>query len=319
MKSQPEKARYVSAEAEDADQRIDNFLLRHLKGVPKSHVYRLLRTGQVRVNKGRIKPGYRLMAGDSVRLPPVRVGETPVRAGPSRRLLDELDAAILYEGSHLLALNKPAGLAVHGGSGLDFGVIEALRALRPEAPMLELIHRLDRETSGCLLIAKRRSMLRAVHAMLREGRVEKRYLTLVAGRWRRTKEIRLGLEKNRLRGGERMVSVSEGGKESVSRFKPLAWYPGATLVEVELLTGRTHQIRVHAAQAGHPVLGDEKYGDRQASKAFRARGLKRMFLHAQSIAFTHPTSGEPMEFTAPLDEALSRLLAEWDKSGNQPA
>ncbi|MGD8688685.1 MAG: pseudouridine synthase, partial [Gammaproteobacteria bacterium] len=218
--------------ADEAGQRIDNFLVRELKGVPKGHVYRLLRTGQVRVNRGRVKPHYRLQAGDSVRLPPVRT-TPPTSAKPSRELTDRLEAAVIFEDRRLLAVNKPAGLAVHGGSGLSLGVIEALRQARPDAPYLELVHRLDRETSGCLLIAKRRSELRALHALLREGGMEKHYLALVAGRWEQgEREVSMHLRKNEVRSGERMVTVDESGKASTSRFRPVAFYADATLLEV---------------------------------------------------------------------------------------
>jgi 23S rRNA pseudouridine955/2504/2580 synthase len=263
----------------------------------------------VRVNGRRAKPDYRLEDGDELRLPPVRQEEKASPGLPPRWQQDALMAAILFEDERLLAVNKPAGMAVHGGSGVSFGVIETLRVLRPQAKSLELAHRLDRETSGCLLIAKRRSALRVLHQAFREGRVEKRYLALLTGAWEGgERAVDLPLEKNRLQGGERMVKVGGAGKRSESVFRPINRYPAATLAEVEILTGRTHQIRVHAAHLGHPVAGDEKYGDREANKALKAYGLKRMFLHAHHIVFGHPETGERLELTAPLDGELQSVL-----------
>lgn len=303
------RARIVEASAEDDGQRLDNFLIRHLKGVPRSHVYRLLRTGQVRVNGGRVKAQYRVAAGDKVRLPPVRQGAESEAPPPPNRARRELEDRILHEDDRVIVINKPAGMAVHGGSGLSFGVIEALRAARPDAPFLELAHRLDRETSGCLVICKKRSALRRVHELLREGRVEKRYLALVSGSWsRRQEEIRLTLKKQQLHGGERMVDVRDDGKESVSLFRAIEYYPGATLMEVDIQTGRTHQIRVQAAHVGHPLLGDDKYGDREANRRFQALGLKRLFLHSVSIGFEWPDNGNRLDVSAPLDDDLRRVL-----------
>ncbi|MGH8400923.1 MAG: 23S rRNA pseudouridine(955/2504/2580) synthase RluC [Gammaproteobacteria bacterium] len=303
------KVRRLTVSEDDSGQRLDNFLFRQLKGVPRGHVYRLLRTGQVRVNSRRIKPDYRLQAGDQLRLPPVRLAEPTSLEQPRDWQRAALAEAILFEDGHLLVLDKPAGIAVHGGSGQNLGVIEALRVMRPEQPGLELVHRLDRETSGCLVIAKKRSALRALHAAIREGQMEKRYLALLAGRWEGGERmVEVALEKNQLQGGERMVRVAEGGKAAVSRFRPVSRFAKATLVEVTILTGRTHQIRVHAAHIGHPVAGDEKYGDREANKLFRSLGLKRMFLHAHSLNFAHPASGEPVATSAPLDDGLRGVL-----------
>jgi 23S rRNA pseudouridine955/2504/2580 synthase len=305
----PPKVQRLSIGDEQAEQRLDNFLFRQLKGVPKSHVYRLLRTGQVRVNGRRVKPDYRLESGDEVRVPPVRQAENPAPSRPGSRQLLALQDAILFEDDCLLAVNKPAGMAAHGGSGISFGVIETLRALRPQEHLLELVHRLDRDTSGCLLIARKRSALRAMHAALREGQVDKRYLALLADDWRGgERRVRLALEKNVLQSGERRVRVAEQGKQAESHFRPLQKFRDAVLFEVAILTGRTHQIRVHAAHLGHPVLGDDKYGDREANKHFRALGLKRMFLHANSLSFAHPATGEPLLISAPLDENLRMIL-----------
>ncbi|MGD9388856.1 MAG: 23S rRNA pseudouridine(955/2504/2580) synthase RluC, partial [Thioalkalispiraceae bacterium] len=263
-----------------AGQRLDNFLITRLKGVPRSLVYRIVRKGEVRVNKGRIKPDYRLKAGDIVRVPPVRVSETEVTT-PAKSLQQRIQDSILYEDNALLVLNKPSGVAVHGGSGISHGVIEALRAQRPEAHFLELVHRLDRDTSGCLLIAKKRSALRNLHEQLRNHQVTKIYQTLVKGNWGdRKRTIDAPLRKNTLKSGERMVKVDAEGKAAKSRFEPLQCRAQASLVKVDLETGRTHQIRVHAAHAGHPIAGDEKYGDDTFNKAMRKMGLKRLFLHA---------------------------------------
>jgi 23S rRNA pseudouridine955/2504/2580 synthase len=299
---------WVEISAEEAGQRIDNFLQRCLKGVPKSRIYRLLRKGEVRVNKGRTKPEYRIQRGDQVRVPPVRMAAVGSPA-PSVKEADRLLDAVLYEDERLLVLNKPAGMAVHGGSGLSFGVIEALRALRPAAPFLELVHRLDRDTSGCLLIAKRRSELRTLHELLRNGEVEKRYLLLVQGEWRQgQREVRAALKKNLLRGGERLVQIDPAGKDAVTRFRLLESYPGASLLEAELKTGRTHQIRVHAAHAGHPLAGDDKYGDAGFNRQMRALGLKRLFLHAHFVAFRDAERGRAVAVSAPMSADLRNVI-----------
>jgi 23S rRNA pseudouridine955/2504/2580 synthase len=294
-----------------AGQRLDNFLLRELAGLPRSRVYRLLRKGEVRVNGKRKQADYRLAAEDEVRLPPVRV--EPLADGAPQRvpdgLLETVKAAIVHEDDRLLVLAKPAGLAVHGGSGLAFGAIEALRALRPDES-LELVHRLDRETSGCLLVARTRAALRSAHALLRDGLVEKHYAALVVGRWRiGRKTIDAPVATDARRAGERHVRVHRAGKIAVSVFDPLRNYRDvATLMDVAIHTGRTHQIRVHAAFAGHPVAGDDKYGDREANGALRAFGLRRMFLHAASIAFRWP-DGAAFRAEAPLPAELETVLA----------
>lgn len=305
---------WLDISAEQAGQRIDNFLLRFLKGVPKSRIYRLLRKGEVRVNKGRIKPEYRLKFGDQVRIPPVRVSESKP-ASPGGQSVQKLAEAVLYEDERLLVLNKPAGMAVHGGSGLSYGVIEALRALRPAAPYLELVHRLDRGTSGCLLIAKRRSELRMLHELLRTGEVDKRYLLLAQGDWSQGPyRVNAALKKNLMRGGERMVRVDEDGKTALTHFRFLDSYGDASLMEAELKTGRTHQIRVHAAYAGHPLAGDDKYGDTDFNRRIRSLGLKRLFLHAHTVAFEDNERHRNIHVSAPLSADLRKLIQQLEET-----
>jgi 23S rRNA pseudouridine955/2504/2580 synthase len=302
-------ARTIEVAAADEGQRIDNYLLTQLKGVPKSRIYRILRTGEVRVNSGRIKPTYRIKAGDAIRIPPLRMSEeeTPVR--PGDRVLERVKDSIIFEDKGLLVVDKPSGLAVHGGSGLSYGLIEALRALRPEAPFLELGHRLDRDTSGCIVVAKKRSVLRAFHELLREGGSDKRYLALLKGRWHGgERRVEAPLLKNVTQSGERMVKVAAEGKEALTIFRPLTIYKDATLVEAELITGRTHQVRVHAAHIGHPIAGDEKYGDEAFNKRMAEVGLKRLFLHASALNFTLPESGQVVSVSAPLGDELRRVL-----------
>lgn len=295
-------------------QRIDNFLLNILKGVPRSYIYRILRKGEVRVNKGRIKARYRLQAGDLVRIPPVRVAEKQAPGKPDKRTLERLEQAVLFEDKRLIVLNKTSGLAVHGGSGLNYGVIEALRVLRPDERQLELVHRLDRDTSGCLLIAKKRSALRRLHELLRDNRVDKRYLALVAGKWRQDKvDVNAPLLKNTLQGGERVVRVDPRGKEARTLFHVVERFADCTLVEAKLMTGRTHQIRVHAAHLGTPILGDEKYGDADASRAMKERGLKRLFLHARLLRFRIPDDKQDLVIKAPLEPALEKLLEDLEE------
>lgn len=302
--------RLIHVDATHQGQRIDNFLITALKGVPRSHIYRVLRTGEVRVNKGRIKPTYRVQEGDAVRIPPIHTAAPGVAVNPGTRVLDLIVNSIIYEDKGLIIINKPSGTAVHGGSGLSYGVIEALRMARPEATGLELVHRLDRETSGCLMIAKKRSVLRGLHDLLRsDGGVNKRYLALVQGRWqggRRT--VDAGLIKNQLRSGERVVRVSDEGKSSASLFQPQTVYAEASLVEVQPLTGRTHQIRVHAAHINHPIAGDDKYGDETFNKRMAELGLKRLFLHAHSLSFELPDTGQKISVSAPLGDELKALL-----------
>jgi 23S rRNA pseudouridine955/2504/2580 synthase len=305
---------HVEVTVDDAGTRLDNFLVRHLGDVPRTHVFRLLRKGEVRVNKKRARPDQRVMLGDIVRIPPVRRSEEVPAPATSRTASPSLQKLVLdsivYEDADLIVFNKPPGVAVHGGSATDFGLIEAFRAARPDVPDAELVHRLDRETSGCLLVAKRRAALRDLHAQLREGATEKRYLALLCGKWNLgTKRIELTLDTDERRSGERHVAVRAHGKPSVSTFKPVQFFGNlATLVEVEIDTGKTHQIRVHAAHAGHPVAGDDKYGDRVFNGLLRDYGLKRMFLHSASMGFTRPGTREPMLASAPLPEELSAVL-----------
>nr|VFK65312.1 MAG: 23S rRNA pseudouridine955/2504/2580 synthase [Candidatus Kentron sp. UNK]VFK71494.1 MAG: 23S rRNA pseudouridine955/2504/2580 synthase [Candidatus Kentron sp. UNK] len=304
--SPPPSVQHARIDAGHEGQRIDNFLMGRLKGVPRAHVYRILRRGEARVNKGRIRPDYRLRTGDIVRIPPLRYRESATGA-PNAGVLGALENAILFEDAGLLVLDKPSGMAVHGGSGQRYGVIEALRALRPHAPYLELVHRLDRETSGCLVIAKKRSALRVLHEGLREHRLDKRYLLLVGGEWRgKGRKVEMELRKNILSSGERVVRQDATGKPSVTHLRPLAVGQGVSLLEARTLTGRTHQIRVHAATLGHPVAGDEKYGARETNRKMHRLGLRRLFLHASSLAFQSDRYG--LSVTAPLPRELARVL-----------
>ncbi|MGH8706417.1 MAG: RluA family pseudouridine synthase [Burkholderiales bacterium] len=297
-------ATWLEVGEENAAQRIDNFLLRRLKGVPKSHVYRVLRSGEVRVNSARVKPDYRLQPGDRVRVPPVRI------ARPAARVARPMELRIVHEDAALLALDKPAGVAVHGGSGVSYGVIESLRAARPQAKLLELVHRLDRDTTGLLLIAKKRAALVELHRMLREGEVEKTYVAAVKGRWQGAqRELRERLHKYVTESGERRVSVHTDGLRAVTQVRPLAASGAFSLLELRLLTGRTHQIRVHLAHAGHPVLGDDKYGDFALNRALAREGVKRLLLHAARLALRHPVNGARLALEAPLPEDLRRFVA----------
>lgn len=312
------RVKQVQVDSGHEGQRIDNFLLGHLKGVPRSYIYRIVRRGEVRVNKGRVRASYRLQEGDVVRIPPVRIAERPETPRPHERVLDQLQNAVLFEDKKILALNKPAGIAVHGGSGLNYGVIEALRILRPDDRQLELVHRLDRGTSGCLLIAKKRSALRILHELLRSNKIDKRYVALLAGCWeQRRADVDAPLLKNTLQGGERVVRVDARGKDALTRFRVLERFPEATLVEAKPVTGRTHQIRVHAAYLGHPTLGDGKYGREQANRDFREKGLRRLFLHAESLRFRWPDEKQDQIIKAPLDPELQKLLSGL-KAGSSP-
>ena len=298
------RATVLEVGEESAAQRIDNFLLRRLKGVPKSHVYRVLRSGEVRVNSGRVGPQYRLRAGDRVRLPPVRLPERAARPAPR-----PLELPVVHEDPELLVVDKPSGVAVHGGSGLSYGAIESLRAARPKAKFLELAHRLDRDTSGLLVIAKKRSALLELHRMLREGEMEKTYLAVVAGRWRGgVRELRESLHKHVTASGERRVSVRADGQQAVTRVRPLATGEELSLLELRLLTGRTHQIRVHLAHAGHPILGDDKYGDYELNRALAKQGVKRLMLHASRLVLRHPTTGARLRLVAALPPGMREFV-----------
>jgi len=287
-------------------QRIDNYLMRRLKGVPKSHVYRILRSGEVRVNSGRIGPDYRLQAGDQVRIPPVR---TARKEGPQVPSGPGFKPVILFEDEALLAIDKPSGMAVHGGSGVSFGVIEALRHARPDAKFLELVHRLDRETSGVLLLAKKRTALVELHRQLQAGETEKRYLALTKGLWTDRKRIvDLALEKYVAGSGERRVNVDIDGDHAVTIFRLERRVGPYSLLDAELKTGRTHQIRVHLAHLGFPILGDDKYGDFTLNKVLAKQGLKRMFLHARLLSVRHPLSREKIVVETPLPAELLQFM-----------
>ncbi len=292
-----------------AEQRIDNFLLKQLKGVPKSHIYRILRKGEVRVNKGRAKPEYKLQIGDLVRIPPIQLGTPTEKSATPPDVLRVLADAILHEDAHLLVLNKPSGMAVHGGSGISFGVIEGLRALYPKMPYLELVHRLDRDTSGCLLLAKKPSVLKQLHQLLRDNQITKQYQALMQGAWESgLTRINVPLRKNILQSGERIVRVDAAGKPAISHFAFVESFAGASLVRVKLETGRTHQIRVHAAHTGHPLAGDSKYGNEAFNRQMRECGLKRLFLHAESLRIPALDQQAAKYFSAPLPLELETVL-----------
>jgi len=314
-------AEFVTIDERNVGQRIDNFLLGRLKDVPKSHVYRILRSGEVRVNKGRIDQTYRLAEEDVVRIPPMKI-DNNVKPPIGEHLQPKMphnarpDWRFIYEDESLVAIDKPAGMAVHGGSGISMGVIEALRRDRPEAKFLELVHRLDRETSGVLLLAKKRSALVGMHAMLRgeaQSRVEKHYYAMVQGAWPdQRRSVKIKLAKYVTAAGERRVAVDEDdGQKSHTIFYRVSEMPGATLLDCDIRTGRTHQIRVHLASLGYPIIGDDKYGDFKLNKhvaAIKNGGLKRMFLHAYSMAFLHPLTNEKITILAPLAKDLKRYL-----------
>jgi 23S rRNA pseudouridine955/2504/2580 synthase len=293
---------------EASGQRLDNFLIRELKGVPRTRLYRALRKGEIRVNKGRARADYRLQTGDNLRIPPLRQPPPAAPANIPRYWGAQLAKRVVFENGGLLVIDKPAGLAVHGGSGLAFGLIECLRQARPGDRYLELVHRLDRDTSGLIMIARRPAVLRELHRQLRADLVDKRYLALVAGRWpRRLAKVEAPLEKNVLKSGERMVRVSRDGRYSVTEFSVVEQLRGATLLEARPVTGRTHQIRVHALHAGFPLLGDEKYGDQRSAELAARIGLRRLFLHARALQFALEEVG-PVALQAPLGEDLESAL-----------
>lgn len=301
----------VMIHEEEEGQKLDRFLLKQMPNVPKSHIYRIIRTGQVRVNKGRVPITYRLKTGDLVRVPPIRLIERDTPTDPDSTML--VDIPILFEDDAMIVLNKPFGIAVHGGSGINLGVIEQLRIQRQPIRFMELVHRLDRDTSGLLLVAKKRSALMGLHEVLRDGHaIDKRYLAMVSGVWPHGhKHIKDKLLKFEIPSGERRVKVSEEGLASHTIVHFRQHYDAFSLIECELKTGRTHQIRVHLAHHGHPILGDTKYGDLALNKMLSRIGLKRMFLHAWRIAFKHPLTSEPLQFEAPLPPELQSFLAQF--------
>ncbi len=303
------KVQWLEIDEGHCEQRLDNFLITYLKGVPKTRIYRMVRKGEVRVNKGRVDVSYKLALGDIVRIPPVRVAERDADIIVQPTLKYSLENHILYEDDGFIVLNKPSGFAVHGGSGVNSGVIEALRQIRPQQKFLELVHRLDKETSGCLLIAKKRSVLKLLHELFRGDGMQKTYLALLAGQFKRKKQVvEVPLLKNVAQGGERMVVVSQAGKAAETLFTRLKQFDAVTLVHAAPKTGRTHQIRVHAAWLGHPIIGDDRYGEDEVNKAFKKRGYKRLFLHAEQLQFVHPITGKALHFFAPLPDDLQTLL-----------
>lgn len=301
--------RFLEVDPDQAGQRIDNFLITKLKGVPKTLIYRILRKGEVRVNKGRIKPDYRLQANDVVRVPPLRVAEVAPPPKPGATLSRELSSRVLYEDHGLIVLNKPSGLAVHGGSGVAYGAIEALRVVKPEKHFLELVHRLDKDTSGLLMIADKRSVLRALHEQLRLGKMHKVYVALLHGRLKGAEHtVKAPLERIVQPSGEHIVRVTRDGKEAHTDFKVIERFENATLVEATLHTGRTHQIRVHAQHLGHPIVGDGKYGNDALNEKMKAYGLNRLFLHARDLRIRIPALDEPLKLHCPLEPELEAGL-----------
>ena len=305
----PAKVQFLEISDGNEGQRIDNFLMTKLKGVPKTLVYKILRKGEVRVNKKRIKPDYRLQLGDLVRVPPVRVAERKEPARIGEKLLEELQAAVLYEDDDLIVVNKPSGIAVHGGSGISLGLIESFRQMRPRSNFLELVHRLDRDTSGCILLAKKRSALKLMHESLQKSTITKIYHALVVGSWsERTKRVDAPLRKNELKSGERMVKVMADGKKSLTEYRVIERYGHeATLIEARPITGRTHQIRVHCQFSGHPIVGDKKYGRDDDNLAMKNKGFNRLMLHAAELRFPLPSGGRKV-VVAPLDLSLQKSL-----------
>lgn len=306
---------YLTVSADQLDQRLDNYLLSRLKGLPKSRLYRIIRKGEVRVNKKRVGPDYRLKIDDVIRIPPLRLSPPHAEISLNEKLVALFEKSIIFEDKNFLAINKPAGIAVHGGSGIQLGVIEALRTLRPKQKFLELVHRLDRDTSGCLLLAKKSSVLKELHALLRTGaHIKKTYLALVVGQWPPAlKKIDAPLYKNQLQSGERIVKVHAEGKNCLTQFNPIQAFTDATLIQAIPITGRTHQIRVHTQYAKHPIVGDEKYGDKLANKKMRSLGCKRLFLHASELKFYLPTLGQEFQFTAKLPNDLNNCLKQLTK------
>lgn len=305
---------YLKIKAEEADQRIDNYLIGRLKGVPKSHIYRILRKGEVRINKKRVVALYRLKQGDMLRLPPIFLKEQAKCVPPSTETMLRLKNRILYEDADLIVINKPSGMSVHAGSTVRMGVIETMRHLYPKCPHIELAHRLDSETSGCLVLAKKKSVLRELHQLLRDGKVIKLYWAFTKGMWKKSEcKVEMPLQKSYKEGGGHMVSVHQEGKQALSVFEPIKEFTQASLMEVKLFTGRTHQIRVHAQHQKHPIAGDDRYGDLEFNKTTSQLGLKRMFLHARSIEFTL-SKGLHIAVTAPLDKELTEFLQRYEEN-----
>lgn len=300
--------RYVEISEDRVGQRIDNFLRAQFRQVPKSRVYRLLRKGEVRVNKGRVAPEYKLQLGDQVRIPPLYLKVANESLTPSKQLLNQLSEAVLYEDDGLIILNKPPGLAVHGGSGVKLGVIEALRQLWPNYKELELVHRLDRDTSGCLMIAKKRSRLRALHAMLREGKLQKTYYAIVQGTPKSPQQINQPLRKFHCGNGERRVEVHREGQTAKTTLKLLESFGAVSLVAAKPITGRTHQLRVHLAYIEHPIAGDSKYGVEGLNKQLKSINMNRLCLHAHELRFICPKTAEKIVVSAPLDPIMERVL-----------
>jgi 23S rRNA pseudouridine955/2504/2580 synthase len=310
---QKSQVQYIVIAPDYAGQRIDNFLITYLKSVPKTRIYRILRKGEVRVNKKRVAPSYRLQANDQVRLPPLHIEEKPSLAIPSKPFMDFLSSRILFEDKGLLIINKPPGIPVHGGSQVKLGLVEALRYMYPKSPHLELAHRLDSDTSGCLILAKKRGILKEMHELFRQGKISKLYWALTKGHWKPTEcHVEVSLKKNQLSSGERIVRVDNTGKPSITVFRPLKTYTQSMLVEATLLTGRTHQIRVHSQYRRHPIAGDEKYGDREFNQQMRQIGLNRLFLHAFMVEFDLPSTQQHIKVEAPLDKELKEALESID-------
>lgn len=307
------EVKYITITSSDEGQRIDNFLVKVLKGVPKSRIYRAITKGEVRVNKGRTKPTYRLKSEDIVRIPPIRTSDKRPVEKPSAALQSLITHSIIFEDDNFIVISKPCGMPVHGGTGANAGLIELLREMRPKSPFLELVHRLDKPTSGCLVIAKKRSALRACHELMRSNQVRKTYLLLVKGHCEQASQrVDVPLKKNVLNSGERIVKVDPMGKPSITVFKPLVAYKTATLMQARLVTGRTHQIRVHAAHIGHPIVGDEQYGDKEFNRLFKGLGLSRMFLHSAEVYFKLKEGQGMVGICAPLDRVLQEFLATLD-------
>jgi len=314
-KPQSQKVQFIEISASQAGQRIDNFLLTLEKGVPKSRIYRAIRKGEVRVNKGRIKQTYKIEAGDVIRVPPLQVSEKTAPIDINQSLQQQLLASIIFEDDAMLVLNKPSGLAVHAGTQIQVGVIEAFRLIKPELEFIELVHRLDRDTSGCLLIAKSRESLLNLQQQMLSDQIDKRYLTLLKGEMNSDEVyIEQPLQKNTVSSGERMVKVDPEGKSAKTLFIKRQSYGIAQLSEVKLFTGRTHQIRVHSAWSGHPVAGDDKYGDREFNKQMKTFGLKRLFLHAWRLGIHHPITQEPLSLEAPLPEKLQQVIKQLEQA-----